>query len=452
MAPLVYRSSVALIWTLTLWNVWWARGLFVDGHSLLLAMLEEQGFVMFFDQRLYLMVLTQVPALLAIKLGVKDTELLARLLSLGLFVVPTAFYYAALFRARRDPLVLAAVVGAIAVVYMPTSFFIAGEFNSLCAIAIFTATLLATGERLTLRDGLLVAATALLALRSYELTAFLGPLLAGLVAWRVVASGWRTYTAVLYALAAILFVASGVIGGEAMINPHKDGFVGGAIVNALNFWRNLQFVLPLIALAILAVTALAAPRKLQSRGIFLWPAFLLVVLAASPLLWLTGGDIRPFPKAQYESRIAATVLAAIIAVAIVTVAAAPRMLARSLETVRRPEVMRSVLLLQFAALLAALPVDLFLTELWRQSEAKFQETIVTRRGFIPAEETVFVQEPYRHFVENWTLPTQSLVLRRKSGDAIVLPPKDYRGWQPFEPTTGHLPDTRGFYWRDPDLR
>ena len=54
-------------------------------------------------------------------------------------------------------MLLAAVIAAIAVVFMTTSFFIVGEYNTAYAIAILVAVRLATAERLTVLDGLFLA-------------------------------------------------------------------------------------------------------------------------------------------------------------------------------------------------------------------------------------------------------------------------------------------------------
>lgn len=446
MAPLTaYRAAAVLIWALALWNSLWARGLFLDGHFLLLGILKYDGFHLFYDQRLHLMAVTQSLAVLANRLGVTDTQVLAQLLSFGLFAVPTAFYHAALFRARRDPLVLAAVVCAIAAVFMPTSFFIVGEYNSLCAIAIFTATLLATNARLTAADGLMLCATAALTLKSYELTLVVGPWLAILIAWRVAVSQWRTYATMLYVLAAVLFFGSGVVAAQALLTPHEAGFAQGSLANAVNFWRNLQFDLPFAALVVVAILILAAPEKLASRRTLLWPGVFLAALVASPLLWLTGGEVRPFAKSQYESRVAAVLLAVAIATVIFVSAVAPRLLTRSLAVVRRPAVVRNVLLIQFVALVAALPADLVMTEIWRRSLVEFQATIARQGGFIDVETTALVREPHRHMIEYWALPSESLVLRRRLDDGIVVPPAHFRTWQPFG-AAKDAPDTRRYLW------
>src|SRR5258708_28110559 len=163
-----YRTTIGLIWGLALWHSWESRGLFVDGSAFLVQIARREWFFDFYAPRLYAMVVGQTPIMTAIFLGVTDLHLLARLLSLGLFALPTALYHLALVRAKNDAVLLAAVIAAIAVVFMTTSFFIVGESNTAYAIAILVAVRLVTAQRLTLVHGLFLAATGGLALQTYS--------------------------------------------------------------------------------------------------------------------------------------------------------------------------------------------------------------------------------------------------------------------------------------------
>src|SRR5258708_21064914 len=130
MTKVAYRTTVCLIWGLALWHSWESRGLFVDGSAFLVQIARREWFFDFYAPRLYAMVVGQAPIMTAIFLGVTDLHLLARLLSLGLFALPTALYHLALVRLKDDALLLAAVIPAIAMVLMTTSSFIAAELNS----------------------------------------------------------------------------------------------------------------------------------------------------------------------------------------------------------------------------------------------------------------------------------------------------------------------------------
>src|SRR5215218_7940682 len=133
---IAYRTTIGLLWGLALWHSWESRGLFVDGSAFLVQIARREWFFDFYGPRLYAMIIGQVPVMTALFLGVTDLHLMARLLSFGLFAVPTALYHLALVRAKDDAVLLAGVVAAVAVVFMTTSFFIVGEYNMAYAIVI----------------------------------------------------------------------------------------------------------------------------------------------------------------------------------------------------------------------------------------------------------------------------------------------------------------------------
>ena len=117
-----YWTAVGLIWSLAAWHAWEARALFGDGANFFIHAVQLDRFVHFYPARDYAMLASQVPLLAALKLGVDDLAWLARIFGIGVFGLPTAFYHLALARARRDTVLLAIVIAAIALVFMSTSF------------------------------------------------------------------------------------------------------------------------------------------------------------------------------------------------------------------------------------------------------------------------------------------------------------------------------------------
>ena len=91
---------------------------------------------------------------------------------------------------------------------------------------------------------------------------------------------------------------------------------------------------------------------------------------------------------------------------------------------------------------------LFRSELWRRSMSAFQETIAARSGLIPIEETPFGRKPYSDMVENWALVSQSLVMRRATSNGIVVPPKDFKGWQFLDAHKRWITNVDRFLWDD----
>ena len=132
-------AAIGLLWVLAAWHSWASRGLFVDGSKLLIDMVRYDWFVTFRGPRFHTEVANQILPVIGIRLGVTDLHLLARLLSFDLFGVPTLFYSLALWRAHRDAVLLAAALAAVAIVFMTTSFFIVGEYNTAYALTVMGA-------------------------------------------------------------------------------------------------------------------------------------------------------------------------------------------------------------------------------------------------------------------------------------------------------------------------
>src|SRR6187455_2255087 len=299
----VYRATVAIVWALALWHSWTSRGLFVDGANFLVHIVRQEAFFDFYMPRVYAMVLGQIPIMTAVTLGVTDLHLLAWLLSLGLFALPTIFYTLALHRAKDDPVLLAVVIAAIAIVFMTTSFFIVGEYNTLYAVTILIAVRLATAERLTLWNSVALVLLAMMAMRTYETMIYLGPLLCGIVLWKVWRAPARPVLPTLLHLVAATFMIFGMmVAINSVVHPHSAEHLEETWVMAVDFWQNLQFDLVLGAAVIVVVWALVKPQDLKRPLPYLCGGLFLVLLALSPLLALSDGLVRPLAKSQYVAR------------------------------------------------------------------------------------------------------------------------------------------------------
>ncbi|MFO1079927.1 MAG: hypothetical protein U1E23_04780 [Reyranellaceae bacterium] len=429
-----YRSTLCLIWGLALWHSWEARGLFVDGSAFLVQIARREWFFDFYLPRLYAMVLGQIPVITGIFLGVTDLHLLARLLSIGLFAVPTALYHLALVRARHDPVLLATVIAAIATVFMTTSFFIVGEYNTAYAIAIAVAVRLATAGTLTVVDGLLLAVVAGVAIRTYEAMLYLGPLLAAMTAWRI----WRAPARPWLATGLHLLAIAGFLGGmmvaiRSLVRPFSAEHLDETIETASNFWQNLQFDLVLIAAGVVVMWGLVRPRDLAGSRPYRWAAFALLLLMLSPLLALGDTLVRPLAKSQYVARSAAGLVIAAMVVFIWAHASGLRTRLPAFVALDRAGAGQRFATFALVMLLATLPSDIYLTRNWSSYLDTMRGLVRSRPGVIAFEDSPLARNPYDLLVEAWILPSQSLALRGKPGDGIIAPPRDFRKWQPFAP-------------------
>jgi hypothetical protein len=443
----VYRVSACLLWALTLWHSWTCRGLFVDGSAFLVQIARREWFFDFYAPRLYAMVVGQAPIMTAIFLGVTDLHLLARLLSLGLFALPTVLYHLALVRVKDDAVLLAAVIAAIAVVFMTTSFFIVGEYNTAYAIAILVAVRLVTAQRLTLVDGLFLAVIGGLAIRTYEVMLYLGPLLSAMVLWaiwRAPSRPWLPTTLHLVSIAG--FIAGMFVAIGSLTRPYSVEHLDETIETATNFWQNMQFDLVVAAALVVVVWALLRPRDLALAKPYRWAAVCLVILALSPLLMLGDVVVRPLAKSQYVARTAAGLIIASIVVFIWAYASNLRGKLPAFVVLGTPEAARRFLIFALLILLAVLPSDISLTQSWVSYLDAMRTTVRDHDGVIAFEDSPLSKHPYDLLVEAWILPSQSLALRAKRGDGIIAPPRDFGAWQPFPPAQ---PYPLGKYvWRD----
>jgi hypothetical protein len=444
---IAYRTTIGLLWGLALWHSWESRGLFVDGSAFLVQIARREWFFDFYGPRLYAMIIGQVPVMTALFLGVTDLHLMARLLSFGLFAVPTALYHVALMRAKDDAVLLAGVIAAIAVVFMTTSFFIVGEYNMAYAIVILAAVRLATAERLTFYDSLVLVALAFLSMRTYEVMIYLGPLLAAMIFWAIHRAPSRPiFATTLHVAAAGMFLAGMVIAAGSIIKPFSEDHLSDTLTTAANFWQNMQFDLVLAAALVVVIWALVNPRSLLGTRPYRWATFFLVLLALTPMLSLSDTLVRPLAKSQYVARTAAGLVIATIIVFIWAYRSKLGAKLPALAVLRMPEASRRFVAFALLMLLAGLPADVYLTRTWMAYLEAVRTVVRTQHGVIAFEDTALAKDPHLHLVEAWILPSQSLAMRAKRGDAIIAPPRKFDAWQPFPPAKPY--ELGQFAWRD----
>lgn len=442
-----YRTTVGLLWILVLWHSWECRGLFVDGSAFLVQIARREWFFDFYDPRLFAMVLGQIPVITAVFLGVTDLHFLAQLLSLGLFALPTALYHVALMRVRHDPLLLATVMAAIGIVFMTTSFFIVGEYNTAFAIAIVVTVRLMTADRLTTADGVFLLAASAVAVRTYEVLLYFGPLLSIMIGWCVYRAPDRPRLATtLHLLSALFFLGGMVVAANSLIHPFSEDHLSRTVATILDAWQNVQFDLTLLSALVIFVWAVVRPGDLASRTPYLVAGLFLLLLVLSPLLALSDTLVRPHAKSQYVAR---SVAGLVVATIIVTIWIYKSPLGAKIGTfkvLRQPAIARRLLAFGCLMVLAVIPSDAFLTLEWRAYLQTVRAIVRSQHGVIAFETTPLAKPPLEMLVEAWILPSQSLALRSKRGDGIVAPPRTFNAWQPFPPAE---PYPLGSYtWRD----
>jgi len=442
-----YRIAVVLLWALAILNSVIARGLFWDGASFLTHLLDFRTFHDFYPAREHVAWLTQAPVLLAADLGLRDTRLLAIVYSATLFVWPTGLYHLALHRVRSDPALTAAVVTIIAIVYLPTSFFIVGEYN--IAYAATTATMVIALTGVSRRDGVLLCALGALSIASYEAMIYLGPLLAIVLLWarRAKAGAIDDITRLLMLIAALAFLGGAVVALAAIVTYWDHAYFREVRGAAFHFWQNMQFLVPLVGLGILTLVSLVWPGWLRSRGPVVWLGVVAVLLLATPLQRQLDPEAMLFPPSHYIARTAAGWLLAAILVAMWLYAGWHQDRPKLLTLLARPEIARRLLGALTAVMLAAAVPDLVLDRLWFGYLDYFRGLVTDNTGVVRANDLPMRQWPQRLFSQPWTYPALSMLLHDTPGQGLVLIDKDYHTTLPFDPSCGTIPRLEGFAWR-----
>ncbi len=445
-----YRGVVLLLWALVIHNAVECRGLFWDGSSFLVNLLDRERFHDFYAARAHIDWLTQAPMLLLADAGMRDTRLLAMAYSATLFAVPAAFYHLALARVRHDALLLAAVIAIVVLVYLPTSFFIVGEYNATFAVvtAAMAVTLTMAGRKL--RDAVILCALGALCLRSYEAMIYLGPLLAVAVVWAsrraaIPDFGFRT----LCAVAALTFIGAAVVSASTIFDYWEHPHFLKVRSTSVDFWQNMQFAIPLSGFVICGAASLRRPGWLQGRGPFIVLGVITVLLALSPWWRVVHPPSILYPPSHYVARQAAGILLAALLGAMWMHVGRQSDPPAVLTALQQATVSQRLLTLMTALTFAAAVPDIALTRLWSGYLDGLRVLVNERTGIVRAETLPLHDWPNKLFFQDWSFPALSAIVSRTPGKAYIVSDQDYLSNPPFEPECGLLPKLRGYRWDDP---
>ncbi len=443
-------ATIALLWALALWHSWECRGLVWDGASFLVDIVLNEHFLLYESSRSHAVFVVEIPVVAAIWAGVSDLHWLARWWSLGMFGVPTALYTLAVLRARNDAVLLAATIAAIALVFMTTSYFIVGEFNTAHSASILAAVWLATTDRLRVAGGLVLVALATLVLRTYETMVFLGPLLALMTAWTIWRAPSRPALATgLYVVVVVLFLGAAAVQAHSLLYFDEPHYLAFVLSHRWDFRWNRQLVVGVAAASIVLVWALVRPDDLRRWRPYFWAGFLLVLVALSPLLFfLKILVVAPYASTQHAARIAGGGVIGVIIVFMWLHASGLGQRLPGLVVLKTPEAACRFVAFAGLMFLAMVPWDIFLTRLYSLYLEEARATIRAQSGVIVLEGSRLDQRPELAQGEEWSLPTLSLILRSRPSDGIIQPPIDSGSWSEIPFSMSNPPDFGRFVWRD----
>ncbi len=446
-----YRGVVLLLWALVIYNSYACRVLFWDGAYFVVDMLQHGRFHDWYPPREHIAWLTEWPVLLLVKLGVRDTRLLSIVFSAVMFALPTGFYHLALWRARHDAVLLAGVMAIIAAVYLPTCFFIIGEYNATYAAATAAMTVILTGGARRRADGAILCAIAALLIASYEATVYLGPFLAVATLWwmrsrRDAGRPADDVAKLLGVIATAAFFGGMLVAAGALLRYWDTEYLTSVRAETFDFWQNLQSIVPMIGGAIFAVLCLLRPAWLRGAG----PALLIcgtaLVLAATPLYRHLNPEATLSPAAQHTARSASGAFLCAILVAMWIHVAWRKQPPKFLVLAREPSVARHLVASTALLVLAAAIPDIALTRLWTGFLDDFRAIVIGRTGVVRADGLPLHAWPSRLFAQDWSYPALSAILKSAPGQGMIDEKRTLRRYSPFDPRCGTLPSLDGYRW------
>lgn len=435
------RSGRALIFLcqllLAAGGVYHIIGLYADGSQFLHCLLNKAAFCLGDKPRAHANIVTQAPLVAALKLGVVNLNVLMRIHTAGLIVIPLTLWAAALALHRKSPYFWL-IVSSFAAVYLNTGFFAISEYNLTFGIVALGVAILIQQKPVSKTDSIVLLVMGAMLLRAYEAVVLFGVLLSVMsfirlyLDWCNPGDKWNR---LLLAAAAIIFLCGSIASLYFIVIPDDPLRDAGSLLSLSQirfFSFNYQFICTLLMLMLFSTTLL--PLASHGRWLCIGLSVILgIIFLATPSLWAK-------PYMHYENRVTMFAVAALT----LTLPFLVFILDYKAVLLRRKNGGGAFLLklapgghLIVLMLTAMLCVPFFAHQrgffLWL---TEFEQTVNAGSGLIPLEEVLLAENPLNSLYGwSWTYPVISIVIR-KNADAIILNnPANYDGWQPFDPLT-----------------
>jgi hypothetical protein len=341
---------------------------------------------------------------------------------------------------------LGIVIAVVAVVYLPTSFFIIGEYNATFAAVTAGMAVTMTPRGSRFGDASLLCVLGVFCVRSYEAMVYLGPLLAAAIVWSR-RQDKDPATRILAGIAASAFIAAAVVAAATIADYWGHPHFIKVRSMSFDFWQNLQFAIPLAGLAVSTVVGLAKPTWLQGRGPLVVMGIAAALLASTPWWRFLHEHSILYPPAHYLAREAAGLLLAMLIVCMWLHVAWQRKPPPVLATLRLPPVSQRLVAAMTMLVIAAAIPDVVLTGLWSDYLGRMRGLVDSRQGIIRASDLPLLDWPDKLFAQDWSLPAMSAIVSRTPGRAFVRVDNDFLSNPPFDPACGTLPRLKGYGWR-----
>ena len=406
--------------------------LYGDGSAYLYWLLRSRRPLEIAFSRDFATIVTELPAVLALRAGVTDIGTVSRLLGAGLYLPLIASLGLCLWIARERPeLVLFPLLSATTV-SSNTDFFIISESNVL--VVFFWPLLLLLTLRREWSRGSFTLACILAAptLLCYESMVFFGPLLLGLAVWRareMRRAGDRAGTLGFLALA--LYFALGIaIAARSIIYPRDERNLQ-SFLDATHFYREAQGnfhwlgILSFVALVVIAGSLLLRRwPTVVGRAIIVAFVVGCVLAAVAPAIWPSSFT----PVLHSRARVLNAYLAPLLGVAFLVAWRRP------------PPLQRWRFGFIVVAVLAAaqLAWHALATRIWVNYLDIYRAEVASREGLVPYEASVLSREsvgghPVAAMNRTWTMPTMSILMSPGGRVRAMIRSPRPQEWQPFYP-------------------
>jgi hypothetical protein len=261
---------LALVLLIGMSGVYATRGLYADGSFWLYEMLSRGGFYIFDGHRAYAQILMQLPVIIPLELGSQDLNLLIRAHSFGFVFVPLIFWLGAL-ALQIDNRLFWFFLMAFCVTYLRSNFFAASECSITYGMTAFCASILLK-QRIHLTLAALLIFTSVALTHSYEITLFLGLLLAILSILRLVKEKQdRVTLRFCIMISLVFFLISSYVGFQSAF--FQRSYDGRSTAN-LSALTEIHFIYLLAIPLLIALLCIVASNKFKK---ILWVAIVLLI-------------------------------------------------------------------------------------------------------------------------------------------------------------------------------
>jgi hypothetical protein len=414
--------------------------LYGDGSAYLYWLLGSRRPLEIAFSRNFANIVTQLPAVLALRAGVTDIGMVSSLLGAGLYLPVIASLVLCLWIARERPeLVLFPLLSATTAT-SNTDFFIISESNVL-VVLFWPLLLMLTLRREWSRGSFtLTCILAVPTLLCYESMVFFGPLLFGLAVWRALEmrrAGDRAGTLGFLALA-FCFALGIAIAARSILHPRDERNLQ-LFLDSTRFYREAQGnfhwlgILSFVALVVIAGSLLL--RKwpaVVGWGVIVAFAVGCAVAAVAPALWPSSFA----PILHSRARVLNAYLAPLLGVAFLLAWRRPPPLRR----------WRYAFIIVTVLATAQLTWHALATRMWANYLDIYRAEVASRAGLVPYEASVLSREyvdshPVAVMNTTWTMPTMSILMSPGGGVRAMIRSPRPQEWQPFYPESIEgLPD------------